>query len=117
MSMRVFVGFQRFSLKYCSGGEDKQPFLGSDMVRTSDGSWRLKTYAEQKRDAERNAEASLVFLTGAHPNEKEDHSYRSATVGSMPTARIAGIRQASKAMAARRIATDTKVSGSVGLTP
>ena len=38
MYMRVFLGFQWFSLKYCSGEEDKQAFLGSDMVRTSDGS-------------------------------------------------------------------------------
>jgi hypothetical protein len=36
--------------------DNKQPFLGSDMVRTSDGGWRSKTFAEQARDRDRAVE-------------------------------------------------------------
>src|SRR5246127_5642584 len=115
MSMRVFVGFQRFSLKYCSGER-----ISSHSLAPICPHFRRKLEIENvcgtKKRCRAQRRSELGIPNRANPNEKEDHSYRSATVGSMPTARIAGMRQASKAMAARRIATDTKVSGSVGLT-
>jgi len=46
--------------------DDGTPFLGSDMIRNLDGSWRNKNYAEQKADRDRAEAAKQPSATSAH---------------------------------------------------
>jgi hypothetical protein len=53
--------------------DDGVPFLGNDLVKCADGSYRSKTYAEQKRDAEAQeaaaAAAKAATKTGPSPED------------------------------------------------
>jgi hypothetical protein len=56
---------------YHAKNDDGQAFLGNDLVKNHDGSFRSKTYAEQKRDAEA-AEVAAAAKAATKPTGPEN---------------------------------------------